>query len=246
MLERARHAEPGDRVRRQVRDRLPDERDRSGVGDVEAGNHVDQRRLARAVRSDQSDDLALAHGEIDAVERPHAAELLDDVRARSSSARSPDGGCSRRPLEHAVKHRPSSATASAAAGAVPADVARPQPFDRADDAVGRQDQDDERRAGIGDQRIVLRDAKPFAQEYDQQRPDDGAEWPRAAADHRHDQACRHQRQIEVLRRDDTQHLRHQRAGTAAVGRAQAEMRRAASGRRRCRARMRHAGSRARG
>ena len=82
-----------DRVRRQVGDRPAGEGDLAGVGDVEPGDHVDQRGLARAVRSDQADDLALAHVEIDPVERLHAAELLGDAAHAQQRARRPASGC---------------------------------------------------------------------------------------------------------------------------------------------------------
>jgi hypothetical protein len=41
-----------------------------------APNHVDQRRLARAVGAEHAEDLAFADFEVDAVERAHAGERL--------------------------------------------------------------------------------------------------------------------------------------------------------------------------
>ena len=43
---------------------------------VDAGQHVEERRLARAVRADQADDRAARHREVDVVEGDQAAELL--------------------------------------------------------------------------------------------------------------------------------------------------------------------------
>ena len=51
------------------------------VGAVMTADDVDQRRLARAVRTDQAEDLAFAHVEVDAVERAHALERLARRRA---------------------------------------------------------------------------------------------------------------------------------------------------------------------
>ena len=43
---------------------------------VDAGEHVEERRLAGAVRPDQADDRALRHREVDVVDGDEAAELL--------------------------------------------------------------------------------------------------------------------------------------------------------------------------
>jgi len=52
------------------------DRDGAAAQRIEAGNDVDQRRLARAVRPDQAQDLALAHIEIDIAQRLQSAEAL--------------------------------------------------------------------------------------------------------------------------------------------------------------------------
>ena len=68
-----------DRLRRRRERRLlavPDEG--ALVGLVEAGEHLDQRRLAGAVLAEQAVHLAGPDVEVDAVERPDAGELLDD------------------------------------------------------------------------------------------------------------------------------------------------------------------------
>ena len=50
-----------------------------GVGLVRAGQHLDQGGLAGAVLAEQAVHLAGAHLQVDAVERAHAGELLDDA-----------------------------------------------------------------------------------------------------------------------------------------------------------------------
>src|SRR4029079_25624 len=49
------------------------------IGLVDAGEHVEQRRLARAVRAYQPVDLALPDRKVDARQRLHAAEALGDA-----------------------------------------------------------------------------------------------------------------------------------------------------------------------
>jgi len=60
--------------------------DRASVGSVEAGEHVRQRRLARAVLAQQGVDLPPPQVEVDAFERRHAVEALRDP-ARLDSQR---------------------------------------------------------------------------------------------------------------------------------------------------------------
>jgi hypothetical protein len=74
VLERAREAAPPAAVRRPGGHVLAVELDRPGVGAVEAAEHVDERRLAGAVRADQPDDLAARELEGDAAERLHPLE----------------------------------------------------------------------------------------------------------------------------------------------------------------------------
>src|SRR2546427_6616252 len=57
-LKRPRDAARGDLVRAQAVHPLPLEPDLAGVGTVEAGEQVDRRRLARAVRTDHPANLA--------------------------------------------------------------------------------------------------------------------------------------------------------------------------------------------
>ena len=66
-----------DRVREAHRRPLPEHL--ALVGLVRAGEHLDQRGLAGAVLAEQAVHLARAHRQVDAVERAHAGELLDDA-----------------------------------------------------------------------------------------------------------------------------------------------------------------------
>ena len=88
VLEGARDAERGDLVPRHARKRPAVEPDRAGVRLVEAGDAVEQRRLAGAVRADQAADRAGRDREADVVERGDAAEAdrtFVDRQQRGSS-----------------------------------------------------------------------------------------------------------------------------------------------------------------
>ena len=76
VLERAAHAALRDRMRRLAGDVLAREDDLPRRGLVDAGEHVEERRLPRAVRADEADDRALGDGEVDVVHGGQAAELL--------------------------------------------------------------------------------------------------------------------------------------------------------------------------
>ena len=78
-LEAPRHAAMGALVRRKPIHRMAVELHRAGLVLQCAAHAVDQRRLARAVRADQADALALRDLEIDAVERDEAAEALAEI-----------------------------------------------------------------------------------------------------------------------------------------------------------------------
>src|ERR1700722_13373232 len=61
-------------------DELATERQaRAGIGAVEAGDQVEARRLAGAVRPDQCDRLAFADGKVENLDRAQAAEALANV-----------------------------------------------------------------------------------------------------------------------------------------------------------------------
>src|SRR5499427_8742424 len=79
-LEAARHAAARALVGEQAVHRLAVETHRAGFVRERAADAVDQRRLARAVGTDQADALTLGDGEVDAVERDEAAEALAQTR----------------------------------------------------------------------------------------------------------------------------------------------------------------------
>ena len=88
LLEGAGDADAGAPLHRRTRQFLALAADRAGAGLVEAREHVEQRRLAAAVRADQAVHLARAQGERYLVERADAAEVLADAdgfeRARTA------------------------------------------------------------------------------------------------------------------------------------------------------------------
>ena len=61
-------------MRLEADDRPPLEQDLARVGAVDAGDQVEERRLARAVRPDHADDLALVHMEVELRDDAEAAE----------------------------------------------------------------------------------------------------------------------------------------------------------------------------
>ncbi len=69
----------GDLVRRQPDQRAVVEQDVPLVGLVDAGDEVEQRRLARAVRADHAHDLALVHVQVELVDHAQAAERHRDA-----------------------------------------------------------------------------------------------------------------------------------------------------------------------
>src|SRR6185437_13318404 len=75
-LEGARDPAARDLVRLEAEDRLPLEANVPGVGLVDARHEVEQRRLARAVRPDHADDLALVDVQVEPVDAREAAEVL--------------------------------------------------------------------------------------------------------------------------------------------------------------------------
>ena len=76
MLPGARQAESRPLVQRQSIEWVAVQRDRAGIGWKEAGNQIEQRRLAGAVRPDQSEDATLAHRQVDVVGDDDAAETF--------------------------------------------------------------------------------------------------------------------------------------------------------------------------
>jgi hypothetical protein len=89
VLERARDAAQRGAARIDAGERLAAQLDRAGVGREVAGDQVEQRGLAGAVRTDQRGDDAGRQVEVDVVRRDHAAEALVDAReAKDGSGRS--------------------------------------------------------------------------------------------------------------------------------------------------------------
>src|SRR5262249_15596776 len=75
---RARRSPPGDRVGGEPVEPLVTEADLAAIRSDEAADHVEERRLASAVRPDQTGDRSLADRERAPVERLDAAEALGD------------------------------------------------------------------------------------------------------------------------------------------------------------------------
>jgi hypothetical protein len=79
VLEGAPHAELRDLVGRLARDVGAVELDQAHRGLVDAREHVEERRLAGAVRPDQTDDRLVRNHEVDVVDGDEAAELLANL-----------------------------------------------------------------------------------------------------------------------------------------------------------------------
>ena len=95
VLERARDPALDDEVRRQTGDVLAEEQDVPAVGRVHAGDQVEERRLAGAVRADQGDDAAGLDAEVHVLDRGDAAEGLEqllDLEHRRSGLELARGG----------------------------------------------------------------------------------------------------------------------------------------------------------
>ena len=80
LLERARDPEVADLVGTEGGDVVAVEGDPAGVRPLEAGDQIEERGLAGAVRPDDADQLARRHREGDAPVGHDAAEALGDVR----------------------------------------------------------------------------------------------------------------------------------------------------------------------
>src|SRR5581483_761747 len=89
VLEGAADAALRERVRRPPRHVLAGEEDGARRRLVDAGQHVEERRLARAVRADQADDRAGGDAEVDVVDRDEAAELLAQALGAKDRLRHP-------------------------------------------------------------------------------------------------------------------------------------------------------------
>jgi hypothetical protein len=82
VLEGARHAAGCERVRSKARDVLAVQLDAAVTGDIDARYHVEERRLAGAVRTDDCQDLAGVCREADVVDRFQRCERYPDVPDR--------------------------------------------------------------------------------------------------------------------------------------------------------------------
>src|SRR2546422_5483915 len=90
-LEGAADTAATDCARAQTVDRSPAVADLARVGQQEAVQHVEERGLAGAVRSDHADDLAGAHAEAHVVERAEAEERPRDADRKSTRLNSSHG-----------------------------------------------------------------------------------------------------------------------------------------------------------
>ena len=88
-LEGAADAAPADAIGRKPVDALAGERDAAAVRCVHAGDHVEQGRLAGAVRADDGVDAAFGHLEAEPIDRDEAAEALADIVDRQERAHDP-------------------------------------------------------------------------------------------------------------------------------------------------------------
>src|SRR5262249_19762413 len=79
VLEGARDAAPRDLMRRQCQEVVVAERYPAARGAVEAGDHVEDGRLAGAVGTDQREDLSLPHLEPEPAQRREAAEADREI-----------------------------------------------------------------------------------------------------------------------------------------------------------------------
>src|SRR6185312_2099989 len=85
-LECSAHSVPGAPDGRTLGDVLALERDPAAVGSPMAGDDVEQRGLARSVRTDQPDGFSAVQGEIEVVQRAHAAVAdADPLRVKEIS-----------------------------------------------------------------------------------------------------------------------------------------------------------------
>src|SRR5262249_41520735 len=91
-LERPADAPPGDRGRPEVVDALVSEGHAPGVEPLEAGDAVEERRLAGPVGPDQAVDVPGLERERHAVDRRHAQEALAPPPAREVRNQTGGGG----------------------------------------------------------------------------------------------------------------------------------------------------------
>ena len=115
VLESAHHAEPADAGGAEAVDPAAHELDFPGAQPVEAGNQVEGRALAGAVRADQTEHLALVEVEVEVGNRDQPAKAADEA-ARLEQHRSRIS-CARRHAVVSVFSGPRPLVALPAAGA---------------------------------------------------------------------------------------------------------------------------------
>ena len=212
VLESARHAQSCNRVGLAARNVVSKKRHTALVARIKSRDDVQQSRLAGSVGADEADDFALLAGKTNTVEGLNAAERECDIvdsqqRLLLFGKRSCVRGADRRRCgRHCPRWR-----------AIGSEQERPQTLHCPDKPVRRQDQHGERGGSVSDHVIVFEHPETLAQINDQAGAQYGTGDLGASADHRHGQTGHHQREIEILRRDDVDHMRHQRAGGAAIG-----------------------------
>src|SRR5207248_5905421 len=101
-LEGPRDAPVADRVGREAGQLLTEEDDRARRSPERAGDAVEHRGLAGAIRADQAEDLALHDLERDRVERGEAPEVLGDPPDRQQDRKSTRLNSSHRTISYAV------------------------------------------------------------------------------------------------------------------------------------------------
>src|SRR5690606_40570998 len=86
VLEGPRYAQAGDALRFQAVEPVSLEGDGALLGRIKAGDRIDERCLARSVRSHETEDLALANGYRYALERvqPRSEEHTSELQSREN------------------------------------------------------------------------------------------------------------------------------------------------------------------
>ena len=190
----------------QARDVLALEQDVPARRGQDAGEEVEERRLARAVGTDDRAQLALAHLEVDAVDGGEAPERLGEASAleQTRAAAVPARRRARQPrglrqavLQRADRHRPA-----------PAD----EPRQRADDAVGKEEHDEHEGPADEDLPVLEVLAEEIAHPDEDAGADERAEQRARPAEQRHDQDGARHLPVDVLDRHELQHDGEQRAG----------------------------------
>ena len=207
-LEGARDAEPRDLVRLLAGDVLAVEHDAgAGLGLVDAGNQVEERALARAVRPDDAAHLALLHGQIDLRDGGEAAEPLGQVLDLKQH---------RRPLLLRTALRLALADRLEA-------PPHEEVVDDAADAARHEDDHQHDHRAEHQHAVLVVVAREVVDDRHDDRADHAAPDVADAAEHHHQQQRHHLDDGVVVRVQEAgRHVRHQAAGAARVERADHE------------------------